>query len=127
MSTPREDPFDVLGIAPTVDRMVVKRAWFAALERHPPHADPAGFHRIRAAYEHLMRPGALTAALWSATFDAHRAFADLDASFGSRLAAATAADRRDRVVAARRVRFEAVLPWNGWLATVTALRDRGKP
>ena len=37
-----EGPFAVLGIAPTLDLGAVKRAYFAALPRHPPHADPAG-------------------------------------------------------------------------------------
>ncbi len=51
-----EDPFAVLGIAPTLDLGAVKRAYFAALPRHPPHADPAGFARLRAAYDALQSP-----------------------------------------------------------------------
>jgi hypothetical protein len=53
------DPFEGLGIAPTLDAAQVKRAYFALLRLHPPHADPEGFRRIRAAYETLTAPGAL--------------------------------------------------------------------
>src|SRR5439155_9465721 len=53
VSQAEESPFQVLGIAPTLDLGAVKRAYFAALTRHPPHADPEGFRRLRAAYEPL--------------------------------------------------------------------------
>jgi hypothetical protein len=53
------DPFEALGIPPTLDLAQVKRAYFALLQRHPPHADPEGFRRVRAAYEALTAPGAL--------------------------------------------------------------------
>jgi hypothetical protein len=66
VSAAPENPFTVLGIAATLDALAVKRAWFAALTRHPPHADPEGFRRIRAAYEALMAPGGLAAAVLSA-------------------------------------------------------------
>jgi len=53
------DPFEALGITPTLDLAQVKRAYFALLQKHAPHADPEGFRRIRAAYEALTAPGAL--------------------------------------------------------------------
>jgi hypothetical protein len=53
------DLFEALEITPTLDVAQVKRAYFALLQRHPPHTDPEGFRRIRAAYEALMAPGAL--------------------------------------------------------------------
>ena len=53
------DPFEALGIPPTLDLAQVKRAYFALLQRHAPHADPEGFRRLRAAYEALTAPGAL--------------------------------------------------------------------
>ncbi len=48
-----ESPFSVLGIAPTLDPAAIKRAYFTALTKHPPHSDPEGFKRIRVAYEAL--------------------------------------------------------------------------
>ena len=61
MKTP-DGPFAVLGVAPTLDGATVKRAYFAALARHPPHQDAEGFQRVRSAYEALSSPGALAAA-----------------------------------------------------------------
>ncbi|MFH0903048.1 MAG: hypothetical protein V2A73_20660 [Pseudomonadota bacterium] len=60
-----EHPFAVLQIEPTMDMAVVKRAYFAALALHPPHSDPAGFRRLRAAYEALTATGGLAAAYLS--------------------------------------------------------------
>ena len=48
-----KSPFSILGIAPTLDLAAIKRAYFTALTKHPPHSDPAGFKRIRVAYEAL--------------------------------------------------------------------------
>ncbi len=53
------DLFEALHISPTLDAAQVKRAYFAILKTHPPHKDPEGFRRIRAAYEALMVPGGL--------------------------------------------------------------------
>jgi curved DNA-binding protein CbpA len=61
MKTP-DDPFGLLGLAPTLDAAAVKRAYFDALARHPPHRDAEGFQRVRGAYEALSSPGALAAA-----------------------------------------------------------------
>ena len=53
------DPFEALELSPTLDMTTVKRSYFALLQRHPPHADPEGFRRLRGAYEALTAPGAL--------------------------------------------------------------------
>ena len=52
-----KSPFALLGIAPTLDVAAIKRAYFAALAKHPPHSDPDGFKRIRSAYEALASQG----------------------------------------------------------------------
>jgi curved DNA-binding protein CbpA len=57
-----KDPFALLGLEPTLDAAAVKRAYFAALARHPPHQDAEGFQRVRGAYEALSSPGGLAAA-----------------------------------------------------------------
>lgn len=46
-------PFHILEVAPTLDLAAIKRAYFTALAKHPPHSDPEGFKRIRSAYEAL--------------------------------------------------------------------------
>lgn len=61
MSAPA-NPFERLGIAPTLDRVRIKRAYFEELSRTPPHRDPDAFAELRAAYEALMRPGGPEAA-----------------------------------------------------------------
>src|SRR6185503_20684653 len=66
--TPRE-PFALLGMAPTLDLAAVKRAYFDALARHPPHVDSAGFQQVRGAYEALTRPGGLAAAYLASPVD----------------------------------------------------------
>lgn len=57
-----DDPFAILGLAPTLDVAAVRRAYFTALARHPPHQDAEGFQRVRGAYEALSSPGGLAAA-----------------------------------------------------------------
>jgi hypothetical protein len=57
-----ECPFQVMGIVPTLDLAEVKRAYFAGLAKHPPHQDPEGFRRLRAAYEALTLRGGLALA-----------------------------------------------------------------
>jgi curved DNA-binding protein CbpA len=66
------DPFTVLGLAPTLDAGAIKRAYFAALARHPPHQDSEGFGRLRSAYEVLTRPGGLAAAYLASAVDVRR-------------------------------------------------------
>lgn len=58
----RGKPFALLGLAPTTNRDRVKAAYFAKLQRHSPHEDPAGFRRLRQVYEAITLPGALEAA-----------------------------------------------------------------
>jgi hypothetical protein len=60
--TPGHQLFAALEMEPTADARTLKRAYFAALHRHPPHNDPEGFRRLRAAYEELLTPGRLGAA-----------------------------------------------------------------
>jgi curved DNA-binding protein CbpA len=67
-----DEPFAVLGLAPTLDAAAVKRAYFAALARHPPQQDPEGFRRLRGAYEALTRPGALAAAYLASPVDVRK-------------------------------------------------------
>lgn len=59
------DPFAVLAMTPSLDVAAIKRAYFAALQRCPPHRDPSGFQTIRAAYERLIKPGGAASALLS--------------------------------------------------------------
>ncbi|WP_224362695.1 J domain-containing protein [Hyalangium versicolor] len=66
------ESFSVLGLPPTLDPAAVKRAYFAALARHPPHQDPEGFRQVREAYETLSRPGALVMAYLASPVDVER-------------------------------------------------------
>lgn len=58
----RESPFAVLGIQPTLEAEVVRRAYFMAVARCPPHGDPIAFRRVRGAYERLSSPAGRAAA-----------------------------------------------------------------
>jgi curved DNA-binding protein CbpA len=71
MKTP-DEPFAVLGLAPTLDAGAIKRAYFEALVRHPPHQDPEGFGRLRSAYEVLTRPGGLAVAYLASAVDVRK-------------------------------------------------------
>ena len=64
-----ESPFAILGIAPTLDLAAIKRAYFAALTKHPPHSDPDGFKRIRSAYEALGSRGEVASYLLRSAID----------------------------------------------------------
>jgi curved DNA-binding protein CbpA len=98
-----EDPFAVLGLAPTVDSLAVKSAYFAALGRHPPHRDPEGFQRLRRAYEALTRPGALAAAYLASPVDvqklAEEARERFDRALEEALTAGVDSRRREESVA----------------------------
>ncbi len=48
------NPFDVLGIAPTLDLSLVKQGYYSALRKYPPHEHPERFQEIRSAYEVLL-------------------------------------------------------------------------
>jgi hypothetical protein len=102
------DPFETLGLAPTLDRGAIKRAYFALLPRHAPHEDPAGFRRLRDAYETLMGPGLYDA--WAgAKVDVERELELLERELGDRIAQA----KRQRELAELRrgaiTTFEALL------------------
>lgn len=50
------NPFQILGIAPTEDKMKIRRAYVREAKLHHPDAggDPEHFHKIRTAYEGLV-------------------------------------------------------------------------
>jgi curved DNA-binding protein CbpA len=99
-----ESPFAVLEIAPTRDLGAVKRAYFALLAKHPPHADPAGFRRLRQAYEQLTRPDGLALALARSPIDVQAELAAWQARFNPTLGrvAAELRERDAREAAVRR-------------------------
>jgi hypothetical protein len=104
-----DGPFRVLGIAPTLDPLIVKRGYFAALTRHPPHVDAEGFRRLRQAYEKLSRPDALTAVFMSSPLDVAPALAELDATIGQEIARTAERDRlREQGDAAQAALLEAL-------------------
>jgi curved DNA-binding protein CbpA len=57
------NPFAVLGVDETADDEAVRAAYLTALRASPPDRDPAGFRRIRDAYEAL-RDKEQRLALW---------------------------------------------------------------
>jgi hypothetical protein len=120
---PQEDPFVVLAIAPTADAAQVKRAYFAALKRHPPHADPAGFRRVRAAYDRLSAPGALATMSWSNTFDRRAAAQALEALLRPRLEARGAAISAAEGERELRDAFERKLLAASWAEAAAAFAD----
>ncbi|MBL9087323.1 MAG: hypothetical protein JNM10_09285 [Planctomycetia bacterium] len=62
------NPFEVLGLTEgPFTRAAVRRAYAAALRRHPPETDPAGFRSVRDAYEALSRLDDAALARWAAT------------------------------------------------------------
>jgi hypothetical protein len=91
-----DDPFFVLGLAPTLDAPAIKRAYFQALARTPPHADAQGFRRLRSAYETLNDPRQLPLAWLRAPIDTEAELARWQACFGARVEAASAESRRAR-------------------------------
>ena len=120
------DPFAVLGIAPTGVLADVKRAYFAVLQKHPPHADPDGFRRIRAAYELLMKPGVLETLSWTAGFDRQAAADALAAHLEPRLASCRRARAEGDGRRFLRVRFERLVAESSW-AEMTALFSGAEP
>jgi curved DNA-binding protein CbpA len=83
---PNDDPFRALGLAPTLHALAIRRAYFAAVQRVPPHIDPAGFRRVRTAYEMLSTAEGRSAALALAPVDATEELSALRARFDARLA-----------------------------------------
>lgn len=48
------DPYRILGLAPEgADDDRIRAAYLDGLRRHPPERDPAGFQRLRGAYEQI--------------------------------------------------------------------------
>lgn len=48
------DPYHILGLAPeTADDDSIRHAYLEGLRGHPPERDPAGFQRLRDAYDKL--------------------------------------------------------------------------
>ncbi|MDC0713148.1 J domain-containing protein [Stigmatella sp. ncwal1] len=116
--TMSDDPFALLGLEPTLDPVAVKRAYFAALARYPPHEDPVGFQRLRRAYESLTRPGALEVAYLVSPVDvrklADEARARFDAALEKARDSAQATRAREELAAqfqerCSRLRWEEVL------------------
>jgi len=95
-------PFEVLQIAPTLAVGAVKRAYFAALQKHPPHSDPEGFRRLRQAYERLQRPLERAAAFALSPVDVEGELERFRAPEGGKLAAAR--ERRAAAGAAQAAR-----------------------
>ena len=91
-ATDSEHPFAVLGLAPAADAAQVKRAWFALLAKHPPHSDPQGFRRLRAAYEAVSSPAGLAQARATAAPDVAAELLRWETRFAAALAAARAAE-----------------------------------
>lgn len=99
MSDVTDNPFQILGMAPTRDLTAVKRAWMQAAKRHPPNSDPTGFQRVRGAYEALSTPERLHAAYLAVPFDPTAAHAELlveDQALLAELQAALTAERAER-------------------------------
>jgi hypothetical protein len=115
-----ESPFAVLGIPPTLDLAAVKRAWFRALARHPPHQDPDGFRRLRAAYEALLRPGGLAMAFAASPIDAAAALAAFSDRFEARIARAAEDARRSGAGAEALARFIEVTSRLGFAEALAA-------
>lgn len=76
--TAQRSPYEVLGLAPTLDLALIKRGWFTALKLHPPHADPEGFRLLREAYEALSDPVQRTKWYARSGFDARAELAAYD-------------------------------------------------
>lgn len=56
LSTPKDNPWSVLGVSLDADDAQVRAAYLAGVKRHPPDRDPDAFERIRDAYERLRDP-----------------------------------------------------------------------
>ena len=121
---PKEDPFFVLGIAPTLEVAVVKRAYFAALARHPPHRDREGFQRLRVAYEALMAPEGLAAAYAASPPDLVKELARYRARFDALVTRAAARPREVEGSPTRAAQYVAQLSRMSWSQTLAALSGR---
>lgn len=57
------DPYAALGLPVGATDAEIRQAWRRAAREHPPETDPAGFERVRAAYEQVRDPAALARSL----------------------------------------------------------------
>jgi hypothetical protein len=121
-----EEPFAILRIAPTLDAAVVKRAYFAALARHPPHQDPEGFRRLRGAYESLSRPGALAVAYLASPVDVQRLAAEARERFDGALEKAREAALAARAGAESMAQFQERYSRLRWEELDAQLASSGK-
>lgn len=111
---PTSSPFAVLGLDPTLELGRVKRAYFAKLGEHSPHADPEGFRRVRAAYEALCAPGGLQRAYASAPLDVASMVAASRSRFDGALAAAGASASSQAATERRRWHFVETVSRLSW-------------
>jgi curved DNA-binding protein CbpA len=119
-------PFAILEIGPTLDLGVIKRAYFAALTKHPPHSDPDGFKRIRAAYEALGSRGEAASALLRSAVDVESELSVLRERLDAGLASARQASAASAAHTARAERFTegvAHLSFEGALAAFGTGRE----
>jgi hypothetical protein len=56
----KQGPFEILGLSAGVSREEIRAAYLKKVKEHPPDRDPAGFERIRDAYDTLKDPYRLT-------------------------------------------------------------------
>jgi curved DNA-binding protein CbpA len=102
---PDKSPFAILGISPTLDLGLIKRAYFTALAKHPPHSDPDGFKQIRVAYEALGSREEAADQVLRCAIDVEAELAVLCERHDAALASAGQANAADSAEAARIVRF----------------------
>lgn len=125
---PHENPFAVLGLAPTLDEAEVRKGYFAAVQRHPPHRDADAFRRVRAAYETLATPAGRAAAMLTAPLDVDASLSPLRRRFDAALASAASDAREERTARESVARFVAHfsrMPWAEAFATrAAAAKDK---
>jgi len=100
-----DSPYTVLEIAPTLDLAAIKRGYFAALAKSPPHADPGGFRRLREAYEQLTDASSRTLAFLRAPIDDAGELTSFESRWGERIARESAAALSARQTARNVDRF----------------------
>lgn len=94
-----DDPYAILGTTPTLDPRIIKRAYFAAVRQAPPHADPAAFQRVRAAYELLSDASLCAAAYFRAPVASADRLARWSERWQSKLDAVCATQRAEQLEA----------------------------
>jgi len=114
------DPFATLGIAPTLDPARVKQAYFTALAKHPPHRDPEGFGRVRAAYEALSSPASRAAAYLASPLDLEAELARYRERFDAALESVREARRAEVAAAVEAERFAESLSRARWADVLKA-------